>query len=168
MLKSIQDAVPWEMPSVTPILSDLCFLSTERIIEPFSLNCCEDSLRTFTENTQSDDLYTEYSTLYIQYIYIQSIHLMVLMMTMMIGEEKLRRADMIEFKIPNDIIIFCHFLALSILFFFLMKNHMFLVSFVCVPHLLCQPALSMWQEEPRHELNDNINLIFLHSRWDVL
>lgn len=43
---------------------------------------------------------------------------MVLMMTMMIGEEKLRHADMIEFKIPNDIIIFCHFLALSILIFF--------------------------------------------------
>lgn len=42
---------------------------------------------------------------------------MVLMM-IMIGEEKLRCADMIEFKIPNDIIIFCHFLALSILIFF--------------------------------------------------
>lgn len=142
MLKSIQDAVPWEMPSVTPILSDLCFLSTERIIEPFSLNCCEDSLRTFTENTQSDDLYTEYSTLYIQYIYIQSIHLMVLMMTMMIGEEKLRRADMIEFKIPNDIIIFCHFLALSILFFFF-NEEPYVPSQLCVCPSFVVPACTI-------------------------
>ena len=117
MLKSIQDAVPWEMPSVTPILSDLCFLSTERIIELFSLDCYEISLRAFTESTQSDDLYTVYSTLYIQYIYIQSIHFMMQMMIMMIGEEKLRCAGMVEFRIPNDIIIFCHFLALSILIF---------------------------------------------------
>lgn len=137
MLKSIQDAVPWEMPSVTPILSDLCFLSTERIIEPFSLNCYENSLRTFTESTQSDDLYTEYSTVYIQYIYIQSIHLMVLMM-IMIGEEKLRCADMIEFKIPNDIIIFCHFLALSILIFF--NEEPYVLSQLCVFPSFALPA----------------------------
>lgn len=53
-----------------------------------------------------------------QYIYIQSIHFMMLMMIMMVGEEKLGCAGMVEFKIPNDIIIFYHFLALSILILF--------------------------------------------------
>ena len=43
---------------------------------------------------------------------------MMLMMIMMIWEEKLGCAGMVEFKTPNDIIIFYHFLALSILIFF--------------------------------------------------
>lgn len=152
MLNSIQGAVSWEMSSVTPILSDLCFpIYKKRIIEHFSLDFYETSLRTFIEGTQSDYLYIV-NSLYI---------LFMMMMIMMIGEEKLGCTDMFEFRIPNDVIIFYHFLALSNLFiYFLMSNHIFSAS--CV-FLICsnyKPALSMWQKEARHELNDRINIFF--------
>lgn len=58
-----------------------------------------------------------------------------------------------EERIPNDVITFSSF----ILFYFLMSNHVFSVSFVSLPHLLLLPT---YGRGGLCELNDKINLFF--------
>ena len=58
-----------------------------------------------------------------------------MMMIMMIGEEKLGCTGMVEFRIPNDVIIFYHFLALSNLFIYFFNEQPYFLSFMCFPHL---------------------------------
>lgn len=58
-----------------------------------------------------------------------------------------------EERIPNDVITFSSF----ILFYFLMSNHIFSVSFVSLPHLLLLPT---YGRGGLCELNDKINLFF--------